>query len=60
MNQEQFDADNANESPYQLCTRRDWWHDFKANPVRKHFDQIRLSWGFSHMGGQEPTATGRP
>ena len=56
MNQEQFDNDNADESPAQLCTRNDWWHDFRANPVRKHFDQIRHSWSFPHTGAQEPAA----
>jgi hypothetical protein len=44
MNQAQFDADNANESPAAPCTRNDWWHDFRGNPVRKHFEGQAYTW----------------
>ena len=50
MNQEQFDADNKNESPAELCSRRDWWHDFRGNPVRECFDNPRQ---FSHRNAKE-------
>jgi hypothetical protein len=50
MNQEQFDSDNADESPAQLCTRNDWWHDFRGNPVRECFDNPRQS---SHRSAKE-------
>lgn len=56
MNQEQFDADNKNESPAELCSRRDWWHDFRGNPVRKHFDQIGRSWHRSQVENDTPAA----
>ena len=50
MNQEQFNDDNADESPAELCTRRDWWHDFRGNPVRECFDNPRSS---SHRSAKE-------
>jgi hypothetical protein len=56
VNQEQFDADNANESPAQPCTRHDWWHDFRGNPIRKFFDRIGPAWHRSYQEDTEPTS----
>jgi hypothetical protein len=50
MNQQQFDADNADESPAEPCSRNDWWHDFRGNPVRDCFDNPRASY---HRDNQE-------
>jgi len=50
MNQQQFDADNQDESPATPCTRSDWWHDFRGNPVRNFFDNPRASY---HRDNQE-------
>lgn len=44
MNQQQFDEDNKGESPAEPCTRNDWWHDFRGNPMREHFDRVGPSW----------------
>ena len=52
MNQEQFDADNADESPNITCTQRDWWHDFRGNPVREFFDNPRAS--YHRNAAEEP------
>jgi hypothetical protein len=50
MNQQQFDADNANESPTETCSKHDWWHDFRGNPMRDCFDNPRASY---HRHSQE-------
>lgn len=55
MNQQQFDADNENESPAELCSRRDWWHDFRGNPVRKHFDGQAYVWERTGVEDSSPT-----
>jgi hypothetical protein len=49
MNQRQFAADNA---PDDGENKLEWWHDFRANPIRALFDNHMPRYEKSHLDNE--------